>query len=203
MPPAVILVCNMYWSLCMYNPCHLIKCVGVSLFLINTLRPRQNEPHSADDIFKCIFLNENVRIPIKISLKFVPKGPINNMPSLVQIMAWRRPGDVRQFILKLYGATFWKYVPCHIKCSTSLSVFKQTHRIILLKGTHLDEDCRIKSDYFDVCNLFVFTSSELEFPNVRNSEHGLCCFLCCQLTNTVSCECRDIPSNWIKLDYGE
>ena len=33
------------------------------------------------------------RISIKISLKFVPKGPINNIPSLVQIMAWRRSGD--------------------------------------------------------------------------------------------------------------
>ena len=30
---------------------------------------------------------------IKFSLKFVPKGPINNIPALVQIMAWRRPGD--------------------------------------------------------------------------------------------------------------
>ena len=39
------------------------------------------------------FFNENVRIAIKISLKFVPKGPINNNPALVQIMAWRRPGD--------------------------------------------------------------------------------------------------------------
>ena len=38
-------------------------------------------------------LNENVRIPIKISLKFVPKCSINNIPSLVQIMAWRRSGD--------------------------------------------------------------------------------------------------------------
>ena len=27
------------------------------------------------------------------SLKFVPKGPINNIPALVQVMAWRRPGD--------------------------------------------------------------------------------------------------------------
>ena len=44
-------------------------------------------------MFKCIFLNENVRISIKISLKFVPKCPINNIPALVQIMAWRRPGD--------------------------------------------------------------------------------------------------------------
>ena len=60
---------------------------------VNTLRPRQNGRHFADDIFKCFILNENVWIPIKISLKVVPKGPINNIPALVQIMAWRRPGD--------------------------------------------------------------------------------------------------------------
>ena len=29
-----------------------------------------------------------------ISLKFVPKGPINNIPALVQIMALRRSGDM-------------------------------------------------------------------------------------------------------------
>ena len=59
----------------------------------NTLRPRQNGRHFPDDIIKSIFLNENVWVSIKISLKFVPKGPINNIPALVQIMAWRRPGD--------------------------------------------------------------------------------------------------------------
>ena len=59
----------------------------------NTLRPRRNERHFADDIFKRIFFNENVWISIKISLKFVPKGPINNIPALVQIMTWRRSGD--------------------------------------------------------------------------------------------------------------
>ena len=63
------------------------------IFKINTLRPRQNGRHFADDTFKCIFLNENVWILLQISLKFVPKGPINNIPALVQIMAWRRPGD--------------------------------------------------------------------------------------------------------------
>ena len=46
-----------------------------------------------NDTFKRIFLNENARISIKISLKFVPKGPINNNPPLVQIIAWRRSGD--------------------------------------------------------------------------------------------------------------
>ena len=59
----------------------------------NTLGPRQNGHHSADDILKCIFLNENVWIAIKISLKFVPMGPIDNISALVQIMAWRRTGD--------------------------------------------------------------------------------------------------------------
>ena len=60
---------------------------------INTLRPWQNGRRFADDTFKCVFLSENVRISIKISLKFVPKGPINNIPALVQIIAWRRSGD--------------------------------------------------------------------------------------------------------------
>ena len=37
----------------------------------------------ADDIFRCIFVNEKLCILIKISLKFVPKGSINNIPALV------------------------------------------------------------------------------------------------------------------------
>ena len=44
-------------------------------------------------ISQCIFLNGNVLIPIKISLKFVCKGAINNIPALVQTVAWNRPGD--------------------------------------------------------------------------------------------------------------
>ena len=60
---------------------------------LNTLRPRQHGRHFADGTFKRIFLNKNVEISIKISLKFVPKGRINNISALVQVMAWRRPGD--------------------------------------------------------------------------------------------------------------
>ena len=47
----------------------------------------------ADGIFKHIFLNENFRISIKISLKFVPKGSIDNKSALVQVMVWRQTGD--------------------------------------------------------------------------------------------------------------
>ena len=60
---------------------------------INSLRPRLNRRPFVDDIFKCIFLNENDWFLPRISLKFVPRVRINNIPALVQIMAWRRPGD--------------------------------------------------------------------------------------------------------------
>ena len=60
---------------------------------VNSLRPRQDGRHYPDGIFKCIFENENEWISPWISLKFVTNGPINNIPALVQIMAWRRRGD--------------------------------------------------------------------------------------------------------------
>ena len=49
-------------------------------------------------IFQMIYWNvfpwmKMLSISIKISMKFVPEGLINNIPALVQIMAWRRPGD--------------------------------------------------------------------------------------------------------------
>ena len=79
-----------------------------AIISVNTLKPSQNGRHFADDIFKRIFVNENVRISIKISLKFVPKGPINNIPALVQIMAWRRAGD------KPLSETMMVCLPTHI-----------------------------------------------------------------------------------------
>ena len=54
-------------------------------FIVHTLGPRQNARQFPDDIFKRIFLNENIQISTKISLKLVPRGPINNILVLVQI----------------------------------------------------------------------------------------------------------------------
>ena len=61
-------------------------------FQLNSSPTGQNGRHFADDVFKCIFVNKMFCILNRLLLKFVPKGLINNIPALVQIMAWRRPG---------------------------------------------------------------------------------------------------------------
>ena len=63
-------------------------CASSRGIAVNSLRQRQNGCHFPDDIFKYKFLNEIVWISLKIWLKFVPEVRINNIPSLVQIMAW-------------------------------------------------------------------------------------------------------------------
>ena len=72
---------------------HASKILATHINWFNTLRPGHDGCQFPDDIFKYNFLNENVWISIEISLKFVLKGPINNIPALVQVMAWHRPGD--------------------------------------------------------------------------------------------------------------
>ena len=64
------------------------KCVALTHLPLDKLAA-----NLADDNFKCIFLNENDRIPIQFSLEFVPMSPINNKPALVQVMSWRRTGN--------------------------------------------------------------------------------------------------------------
>ena len=58
-----------------------------------TYLPGQTGHHFADGIFKCIFMNEKSRISIRTSLKYVPKGPVDNKSALVQAVACRQTGD--------------------------------------------------------------------------------------------------------------
>ena len=93
--------------------------------VVNALRPRQNGRHFADDNFKCILFNDNVWIMIKNSLKFVPKGPINNIPALVQIKAWRRPGD------KPLSESMLVSLPTHI-CITRPQCVNSVHLLKMM-----------------------------------------------------------------------
>ena len=65
---------------------YLIVCVFNKSNIINSFPPGHNGRHFTDEIFKCIFSKEKFCILIQISLKFVPKIPIDNNSALVQIM---------------------------------------------------------------------------------------------------------------------
>ena len=67
--------------------------IQILWYAFNTLRPTQNGRHFRDAIFKCIFFNENVWICLNILLKFVPKVKSNNITTLIQKVAWHRPGN--------------------------------------------------------------------------------------------------------------
>ena len=61
----------------------------VTLFrrrFLNTLRPRQNGRHFADDLFKLILMNKDMWISIDTSLMFLPTGQINNIPLSESVM---------------------------------------------------------------------------------------------------------------------
>ena len=62
---------------------NIIQSTIKAIHYINSSPPGQNGRHFTDDIFGCIFVNEKFCISIKFSLKFVPKGPVDNNPALV------------------------------------------------------------------------------------------------------------------------
>ena len=107
--------------------------VKYHLRVSNTLRPRQNGRHFADDTFIPIFLNENIRISIKISLKFVPEVPINNIPALVQIMACRLVGANRN----QWWSVYWRiYASLGLNELTSHGGLLVTHICVSEVGDH-------------------------------------------------------------------
>ena len=86
----VIRLLDYYWAI------HLSKRLMAGMMTTWSLTHwgrDEMDQHFADDIFKRIFLKQNVWNSFKMRLKFAPKGLINNIPVLVQIMAWRRTGE--------------------------------------------------------------------------------------------------------------
>ena len=77
------LTVDCYNICCTWHNSYMWQESDFQLILVNTLRPRQNGRRFLDDIFKWIFKNETTWIEIEISLKFVPRGLIDNIPALV------------------------------------------------------------------------------------------------------------------------
>ena len=110
--------------------------INVIQYYHNTLRLRQNGHHFEDDVLKCIFLNENISISIKIALKFDPKAAINNSPSLVQIMAWRRPGDKSLYEPMMVTLLMHIYVnwPQWVNCTVAVIILPTVHYTDVIMG---------------------------------------------------------------------
>ena len=96
---------------------HIPIVTNIAYFSFNKLRPRQNGQHFTDDILKCIFLKENIWILINILMNFVAVSRINNIPSLVQIMARRCRGA--SHYLNQWWLVYW-----HIYASLNLNELK-------------------------------------------------------------------------------
>ena len=77
--------------------------------VFDTLRLRQNGSHFADNIFRCIFMNEKFYILIEISLILVPEGPIDNCldnglaPNRRQAIIWTNADLIRWHIYAALG----------------------------------------------------------------------------------------------------
>ena len=129
------------------------------LNFLNTLRPRQDGRCFPDDNFQCIFLNEDVWIFIKIPLNFVSKSPINitGIPALVQVMAWRQPGDkplsepVMVSLLTHLCVTWPQWVNVQIFClqqsmtmsgeklgASDWQIIVGSHFVSYMQGSHYD-----------------------------------------------------------------
>ena len=133
------------------------------MVLIDTLRPRPNGRYFADDIIKCIFLNENAWISLTISLKFVPKVRINKIPSLVQIMAWRRPGD------KPLSEPMMVKLPTHVCVTRPQWVKMILHVYVTKMGSNRSYYLTLLS--YNSCTYFTFRSKP------RRSQHDGCDFV--------------------------
>ena len=111
---------------------------------LNTLRPRQNGRHFWDNIFKCIFLTANVWILLKISLRFVPKVWINNIPALVQLNG---------LVSKRRQAIIWTKVDpvqWHIYASPGLSGLNGNNELWLSSNPSSTETGIIQENYINI-----------------------------------------------------
>ena len=115
---ALCISCNKFHYCCWEIISQIWLCIHQSF---NTLRPRQNCRHFPNNIFKCIFMNENVWISLNISLKFVPKVWINNIPLskpvmvILLMLTWPPRQWVTPFTMRTMRLKDWWIPTPHIE----------------------------------------------------------------------------------------
>ena len=116
----------------------------------NSSPSHQNGHHFADDILKWIFMNENFCILIKISLKFVPEGPIDKKSVLVQIIF----GSAPSHYLNQWWPVHWHI---YVALGEDELIGRLTHGGLKKNGWHFSNNILSKSD--DESTLFQVANS--------------------------------------------
>ena len=111
----------------------------LTAWMLNSSPPGQNGRHFADNMFKCIFLNENIWISNKISLKNVPWGLIDRYVSTGSdngLVSFRRQGIIWTNADAVYWCIYAEVGGEELKITTgvmmkiTLNVSKYFYRII-------------------------------------------------------------------------
>ena len=157
--------------------------------------------YKMDAIFTCIFFNENCCILIKLSLKYVRKGPIDNNPALVQIMAWRRSGD------KPLSEPIMISLPTHI-CGTRPQWVKYailTNRLVLLLNVLFSEDLQydvwVNPTLQQLSWFRNYQKCRMQ-PNIDLMKFVFCeshMAICCQNASTNSAWWRNEAEDWVLI----
>ena len=106
---ATSIISTKWFKIWCVDTCLMFTSRGRDALNLNALRPRQNGPHFTHDICKCIFVHWYC-IFIQMSRKFVRNYSIDNIPSLVQILAWRRSGRDKPVFVSLIANLTGMYV---------------------------------------------------------------------------------------------
>ena len=120
---------------------YIVSIVGNQACLAHLLQDKMASI-LADDNLKCIFVNENDRNLIWFSLKFVPRSPVDNKPSLFQVMTWQQTGDkplsepiLTQFTDAYIWSTRWRWVLNIISTYMVIALCLCTYHFILVNET--------------------------------------------------------------------
>ena len=114
----------------------------------------------ADDVFNCIFLNENDRIQIQFSLKYVPRIPIDNKPALVQLMAWRRIGNkpLSEPILIRFNDAYMRHYPLPRNAALICQLQYRCRWLLVIRG-HKSVETHGVMQWIIQCGMISITNS--------------------------------------------
>ena len=132
---------------CRFHSCSRM-CESAEYVLAMIVTPMLNGPNLMKfrRHFRIHFFKENIWISLNISLKCVLKVPIDNIPALVQIMAWSRTGQ--SYYMNQWCLVYWGIY-------SSLGLNELMYGRFIRQYLHITVNCCLGSLLCDNVNILV------------------------------------------------